>query len=44
MGDLPRGSQFTDQFDAVFDSCGLRIVKGSPQALAAAWPAQWSLR
>jgi hypothetical protein len=26
-----RGGQFTEQFDAVFESCGLRILKSPPQ-------------
>jgi len=27
-----RGSQFTEQFDTVFEDCGLRILKTPPQA------------
>ncbi len=27
-----RASQFTEQFDTVFESCGLRIVRSPPQA------------
>jgi len=27
-----RGGQFTDQFDALFESCGLQILKSPPQA------------
>jgi transposase InsO family protein len=27
-----RGGQFTEAFDAVFESCGLRILKSPPRA------------
>jgi putative transposase len=27
-----RGGQFTEQFDAVFEDCGLRVLKSPPQA------------
>jgi hypothetical protein len=27
-----RGGNFTEQFDAVFESCGLEILKSPPQA------------